>query len=304
MCKVVVLMSVYNPNILFLEQQVQSIVNQKHGTDLIIRVDGVPNQKLRRYLDRIVIECKNVQVIFGDNIGVQASFLKLLKTAQGDYDLYAFSDQDDIFTLDKISRAVELIDVSNIPQLYCSRLVYVDQNNTKLGTSKDFYKTKFDFKNILAENYIGGNCMVLNASLCNLVLLSYGATPIMHDWWILLLASAFGKIVYDSKPCVLYRQHEMNLIGGTSSIAEYYINKIKNYSFKQPKNTIYSQSKQLSQYYMPMLDAEKQQVLNLFLESKASFLNRLKYIFSKDKIKRSMCIDDLILNILILINKY
>lgn len=304
MYKVAVLMSVYSPNMIFLKEQVKSIVNQKYRTDLVIRIDGIFNSELKVYLSSLTMQYKNVKVVFGDNLGAQGSFLELLKITQGSYDLYAFADQDDVFTSDKISRAVEMIEDNNVPQLYCSRLFYINKNNVKLGKSKDLNNIGFGFKNILAENHIGGNCMVFNNSLCDLVLYSYGVKPIMHDWWVLLLASAFGKVVYDRKPCVLYRQHEMNLIGGTSSVFEHYINKIKNFSFDQSRNSIYAQSKLFSDYYMSNLDVDKQAVLKSFLDSKLSLNNRLKYLFSKDKVKRLSTLDNFILNILIIINKY
>lgn len=35
----------------------------------------------------------------------------------------------------------------------------------------------------------------------------------MHDWWISLVASAFGKRAYIPQPLLDYRQHETNTIG-------------------------------------------------------------------------------------------
>ena len=41
----------------------------------------------------------------------------------------------------------------------------------------------------------------------------------MHDWWLALVASAFGKISYIESALVLYRQHDNNAVG-----AKQYIN--------------------------------------------------------------------------------
>jgi hypothetical protein len=35
----------------------------------------------------------------------------------------------------------------------------------------------------------------------------------MHDWWLALAASAFGKIVLIDEPLVGYRQHPANTLG-------------------------------------------------------------------------------------------
>jgi hypothetical protein len=36
---------------------------------------------------------------------------------------------------------------------------------------------------------------------------------IMHDWWLSLVASAFGQRHYMAEPLVLYRQHSANAVG-------------------------------------------------------------------------------------------
>ena len=36
---------------------------------------------------------------------------------------------------------------------------------------------------------------------------------LMHDWYLALLATAFGKLVYIDQPGELYRQHEHNVLG-------------------------------------------------------------------------------------------
>lgn len=35
----------------------------------------------------------------------------------------------------------------------------------------------------------------------------------VHDWWIALVAAAFGKVVYLDRSTILYRQHQGNVIG-------------------------------------------------------------------------------------------
>ena len=36
---------------------------------------------------------------------------------------------------------------------------------------------------------------------------------LMHDWYLGLLASAFGNLVYIDEPTELYRQHSSNVLG-------------------------------------------------------------------------------------------
>ena len=36
---------------------------------------------------------------------------------------------------------------------------------------------------------------------------------LMHDWYLALLATAFGKLIYIDQPTELYRQHSSNVLG-------------------------------------------------------------------------------------------
>lgn len=38
----------------------------------------------------------------------------------------------------------------------------------------------------------------------------------MHDWWMALAASCFGRIEFISEPTILYRQHGNNVVGATN----------------------------------------------------------------------------------------
>ena len=38
-------------------------------------------------------------------------------------------------------------------------------------------------------------------------------TVVMHDWWLALVAAAFGTLIFLDTPLVHYRQHDANTIG-------------------------------------------------------------------------------------------
>ena len=48
----------------------------------------------------------------------------------------------------------------------------------------------------------------------------------VHDWWLALICSHFGKLVYLDEPTLLYRQHGGNMIGG-SSFGNYFGNRMR-----------------------------------------------------------------------------
>ena len=68
--------------------------------------------------------------------------------------------------------------------------------------------------NALCENIITGCTAALNRPAIDL--LQRGGVPDavrFHDWWMYLVVSAFGVVVFDDQPTLLYRQHSGNHIG-------------------------------------------------------------------------------------------
>jgi rhamnosyltransferase len=63
----------------------------------------------------------------------------------------------------------------------------------------------------LTENTVTGGVAMVNHALIQL----WNQTEdiLMHDWYLALLATAFGKLVYIDQPGELYRQHEHNVLG-------------------------------------------------------------------------------------------
>ena len=62
------------------------------------------------------------------------------------------------------------------------------------------------------HNTITGCTMMINRELAKKCL-PIPNECIMHDWWIALIASAFGKIDYISESTIKYRQHSFNDTG-------------------------------------------------------------------------------------------
>lgn len=145
------------------------------------------------------------------NLGVRGNFSKAVELCSGD--LIAFSDQDDVWLSHKLARAEKMILQSATPTatLYCSRLQYVNTNLTLLGLSP--IPSAISFQNAIVENIATGCSVVFGLDVRRRLLQAPPSDMIMHDWWAYLVASAFGEVIYDSTPTVLYRQHSENVTG-------------------------------------------------------------------------------------------
>ncbi len=215
-------MSTYNGS-KFIKEQLDSIFCQESvEVTLYVRDDGSADGTLE-----IIKEYQKHHPIrilsFDGNVRPGMSFMKLLyyvMDLKECYDYYAFADQDDLWLSDKLIRAVSMIeeakkkDEKNV--LYCSNQ-WLYENEKK--TSIRFLKAPdTSLAGHISKNDFSGCTMVFDNELARLTvsipcpgnnILIYR----MHDAWISLIASAYGKIIYDDESRILYRIHEENTVG-------------------------------------------------------------------------------------------
>lgn len=220
--KVAVLMCTLN-GAPFLKEQLLSFVSQTHENwELWVSDDGSSDQTLD-ILQGAQTDwgSDRIKIVEGPRQGFAANFLSLACRSEISADYYAFSDQDDVWLPLKLQRALELL--KNEPHenavLYGSRTQLTDATGKVLGLSK-LTPRFLNFRNALVQNVAGGNTMVFNNALRDLVRAAGPQLNIVsHDWWLYLLTTAVnGKVVFDQEPFINYRQHKHNLIGDNSTL--------------------------------------------------------------------------------------
>ncbi|MGN8161369.1 glycosyltransferase family 2 protein [Pantoea sp. 22096] len=202
----------------YIRQQIDSIINQTETEwTVFVSDDGSTDGTLdilKYYQEKLGRE--RFVIIDGPGKGFAWNFISLLEKCGDAFDYYAFSDQDDEWMPDKLSRSISLLSgyKHNVPSVYCGRTSLVDENGHHLGESPLFSKPP-SFKNALIQSIAGGNTMILNRAGRNII----NKTPIdvriiSHDWWIYIVITAIGgNIFYDPKPSINYRQHTNNIVG-------------------------------------------------------------------------------------------
>lgn len=248
-------MSTYNGE-KYLREQLDSILAQTYSNiEILIRDDGSKDATLE-ILEEYAKKQKKITYIEGKNYGAAKSFFQLLKKVDKKADYYAFSDQDDIWEIDKIERAVKWLEKlekqriiskteKEIPIMYCSALKVVDQQKNVLYIEGKERRTKdLSFGNALVENCCTGCTIVINQKLQRMVAEKRIPKCSMHDWWLYMIASCFGKVIYDRKPCIQYRQHGENVVGVEYSRIDKLKKKIR--GFHKGRNVI---SYQLMEFY-------------------------------------------------------
>ena len=157
------------------------------------------------------------------------NFSRLMAASDAPY--VAFCDQDDVWLPDKLSRsrqamaALERCFPADAPLLVHSDLEVVDDQLAVLSRSFWRYQkldpaTARRLHRLLVQNVVTGCTCLLNRSL-----VARGtpvpADAIMHDWWLALVACAFGGIGAIPQPTVRYRQHGGNDTGARRWDAAY-----------------------------------------------------------------------------------
>lgn len=209
----------------FLSAQLSSYPNQTLTDWRVYASDDGSTDRTRAILSEFQLRLgsSRMEIRNGPRKGYVANFLSLACDPSIDADYYAFSDQDDIWEPDKLSRAVSWLQnvPSQIPAAYCSRTRLIDENGQECGFSPEFLR-KPDFKNALVQSIAGGNTMVFNRAAKNLLVAGgpFVRVP-SHDWWLYLLITAHaGRIFYDRNPSVRYRVHPKNVIGPQNGWSE------------------------------------------------------------------------------------
>jgi len=280
--RIAVLLSTYNGEA-FLAAQLDSLISQR-GVDvtLFARDDG-SSDATREILTRYAGRWPSLAApTAGSNLGPARSFLELLSAAPGGFDAYAFCDQDDVWLPDKLRRAARrLAEVPPArPALYCSRVLCVDADLRPLGPAP--VKDDDRFEHLLFENIAFGVTVVMNWAAAELIRSRPPvAGVIMHDWWCALVTSAFGEVIYDPEPGVLYRQHGGNEIGQASRrLAE--IRRQARIFARDPSRfyPIRAQAAEFLRLWGGRLDPSRRRLTEALVDSKRSLAGRIAFAAS------------------------
>lgn len=298
MKEVQVLLSSYNGE-KFIKEQIDSILAQKDvAVKLLVRDDGSVDGTVK-ILKQYEEAHDNIRVLYGENKGVIESFFALIEEA-GEAEYTAFADQDDVWLPGKLFRAVSVFteEEKELPQVYCSAKQLVDEQLNPLPEGIRYGKVVPDFGNALVENMCTGCTCVINREMLRLLKGRKPEFTVMHDFWIYLVGSGFGTVIYDTESHILYRQHSGNELGAASSPVENYKRRVKN--FKKHRGQLTRQAEELLRLYGAELPEDKKELAEELVQAKKNCRIRRKLV-KEGKVFRQRKSDDVIMKILLLL---
>ena len=216
-------MATYN-GAAFLMDQLESLKRQSVAPRwVIISDDGSSDatvQIVQAFFKRWA-DC-NLVLVQGPRQGYSANFFHALSYVPDDTTAIALSDQDDVWFDDKLERGLARLSQEADDQsvVYGAASILCDPKLAPIGPSR-ITTVPPSLRHALVQNFAGGNTMIFNPVATRLVTaLAKNIRGVeVHDWWLYqLVTAAGGKAVYDSNPCLYYRQHSQNLIGANKGV--------------------------------------------------------------------------------------
>lgn len=298
---VAICMATYN-GATYVKEQIESIEQQSYKNwVLFIRDDNstddtvyILNEKAKKNPEKIIlIEDNDIQ-----GGSSKRNFAGILKWVSQNYNFnyFMFSDQDDFWLPQKVEMSVNKIkkieETYNGPVLVHTDLKVVDRNLNEIGSSFIKYRALNpnvkDINHLLVQNNITGCTMCWNKKLNNILDISDDRVA-MHDWWMALAASCFGRIEFISEPTILYRQHGNNVVGATNVNSLSFIIKRLTGSahVKETLSMSMVQSKAFEDYYKNMLSDNQRAIVKKFSDLKTKGkIEKLKTILEYGYLKQ------------------
>jgi len=214
-------LAAYQPNPIWLAEQLSSIAAQTHTEWICVITLDSPLGEIRSSSDLapFMHDARFVWVENQERLGLRSNFQQATQLLlERDVDLIAFSDQDDVWLPEKLAESVAAIRASGpLSMVYCDAYLLVDGviRPERLHEYTIKARGNMSIAERIIQPQVSGFCAVFDAALAR----RHPAIPAEspdHDHWYSLVAAAYGGVHRINKPLALYRQHAENTIGITS----------------------------------------------------------------------------------------
>lgn len=219
-----VLMATYNGE-RYLRAQISTILAQTHPRVRLVARDDGSRDSTVAILEEFAHDPR-VAIHQDGNVGLPSAFFRLIDDSGDDADLWALSDQDDVWQPQKLSRAVAALEGLDVPALYCARVLVVDEDLVPLYPH-ELPARGPSFANALVQNIALGCTIMINRAARDLLRGRWPKDCVMHDAWMYLVISGCGTVIYDHEPVMLYRQHSQNSVGMARGRASAVLGRVK-----------------------------------------------------------------------------
>ena len=278
--KVEVLMSTYN-GVKYVGRQIDTILGQQNVTvHITIRDDGSSDGTFEVLKQ---IESNNptrIKIIKGQNIGYKRSFLTLLSLAEH-ADYYAFSDQDDIWEINKLEEALKFL-AGKECVLYTSNL-NLFSSDLQFIRKTGFSKKHCTIYSAFTRYRYAGCTYVFDNKLYEIVC-SFSDTNLpssvmpSHDAIVAFSAFSCGNVLFDEKAYIKHIRYESSVTAGGNGFIKRVKSELNTFS---PNSRYVAVAKLLLDRVPNIIYNEEKTFLQSVAYYKESFRSWICLIFSQ-----------------------
>lgn len=220
--KVGIALAIYNPDIFFLKQQLQSLKEQTYKNWVCFISDDSNDEKKRIQINELLKgDLRFHYQVNSGTRGVLRNFENALKNLESmNCDYFCFCDQDDIWEPFKIEKLLNAFSFSPATHLIHSDLSLVDEKGFPIAPScwaaeKRPLSQDQSILDLVIRNSVTGCTLMFTKFLLSKALPfpSDVTDEYLHDHWLAVVAQAHGGTLGLSEPLVRYRQHRNNVVG-------------------------------------------------------------------------------------------
>ena len=219
-------------------------------------------------------------LVRGENMGYARSFLAALCQAP-EAEYYAFSDQDDVWSPDKLCKCIRAMTGDrDVPQLAYCRMTRTDPDLRPLDEQVPVLRPEqLSKKLVLTQTYNYGAATVLNAAARELVCRHVPENPeVPHDAWAGLLCYWFGKVRFVDESLYSWIRYDGSVTGAGTQRSG------MRYRLRETLRgkTYYNVSSDLLGHYRDLLSAEDEAFLLRLQNYRHSAKEKWKLLADRD----------------------
>lgn len=214
-----ILLATYNGE-KYIKEQIDSILNQTYKNIRLVISDDCSKDTTAKILKEYEQKDNRIELYIQEqNLGVVKNIEFLLKKVKNKY--YMLSDQDDVWLPEKTEKSLQKLKQENVDLVF-GDLEVVDQDlNVMYPSFGDFMLLNEKINKYIDSNKLNyiyncvTGCTVLakKETLEKILPLPQTSKYLIHDHWIGLMTSIYGKVAYIPEKYIEYRQHGNNQVG-------------------------------------------------------------------------------------------
>lgn len=294
MSTVLILLATYNGE-KYIKEMVDSIIKQDYTDWHLILSDDSSSDSTPEILDSYAEKYPEKITHYKSGIrfgNAQNHFMHLLDKHH-DAPYIMFCDQDDVWHSDKVGKTLAKMketETAGAPALVHTDLVVVDGALNKISDSfckhSKLKGNRLELNHLLVQNVVTGCTLMMNRELAELSCSKpLPKEAMMHDWWVAIICSVFGKSAFLNYSTMDYRQHGNNTVGAKNVTSpSYLLERFKSKAMKKSLRDAALQAEAFLECFGESIPEDKKTVIEDFAKTKDSSIFKKDYIYIKHRI--------------------